>query len=156
MSINFNTHYLLGLFIYVGINEYGEEIIEFIEPNIKIDLFYYSCTNKFETEIINKYIKTDIDGTIIFANGEECLCYSFRNGQFIKIFGSSANLVKRHSKGGFSANRFARIAEESRHVYVTRVCDKLKEIKTNNNWIFGSEFFEFFIDLYYKSVQMKL
>ncbi len=64
-------------------------------------------------------------------------------------------LVKRHNKGGYSANRFARIAEESRHLYVVRICDRIRELKNNTNntnntnnidnqrelniWIYGSE-----------------
>ncbi len=138
-SINLNTHYLLGLFCFVGINEYGEEIVEFIEPEVKIDLFYYSCSNKFETSFISQYIGINIYGTIIFANGNECLGYQFIKGDFIKIFGLNGNLVKRHNKGGYSANRFARIAEESRHLYVVRICDRLRELETKNNWIWGSE-----------------
>jgi len=37
-------------------------------------------------------------------------------------------LVKRHNKGDYSANRFARIAEESRHTYVVRICDRLRKL----------------------------
>ena len=147
-DINFNANYLLGLLCFVGIDEYGDEIIEFIEPDVKLDLFYYLCTNKFEISIINKYIGCNIIGTIIFANGDECLGYQFKHGQFIKIFGLNGNLVKRHNKGGYSANRFARIAEESRHLYVVRICDRLNELKNCQNstnykklnvHIFGSE-----------------
>jgi hypothetical protein len=143
-NVNLNTIYNLGIFCFVGINEYGEEIIEFIEPEIKLDLFYYSCANKFETDITSKYIGTNISGTIIFVNGDECLGYQFITGQFVKIFGLNGALVKRHKKGGFSANRFARIAEESRHLYVVRICDKINELvnkseKEENIWIYGSE-----------------
>ncbi len=139
LSLNLNIHYQLGIFCYVGINEFGEEIIEFIEPDIKLDLFYYSCSNKFETILLSKYIGNNFSGTIIFANGDDCLGYQFKSGEFVKIFGLNGNLVKRHNKGGFSANRFARIAEESRHLYVVRVCDRLRELETDINWIFGSE-----------------
>lgn len=138
LSINTNTNYLLGLLIYVGKNEYGDEIIEFIEPDIKIDIFYYSCANKFNVQIAKKYIGKTYLGSIIFVNGDECLAYQFDKGGFVKIFGINGNLVKRHKKGGFSANRFARIAEESRHLYVTRIIDRLKDLNTDNNWIFGS------------------
>lgn len=147
-NINFNTHYGLGLFCFVGINEYGDEIIELIEPDLKLDLFYYSCANKFETNITSKYIGLNIVGTIVFANGHESLGYQFKQGQFIKIFGLNSNLVKRHNKGGYSANRFARIAEESRHLYIVRICNRLNELKnefniSNSNelniHIFGSE-----------------
>ena len=140
-NVNLSNVYNLGVFCFVGINEYGEEIIEFIEPEIKLDLFYYSCSNKFETLITSKYIGNKIYGTIVFANGDECLGYQFKNGQFIKIFGLNGNLVKRHNKGGYSANRFARIAEESRHTYVVRICDRLRELNLNGEdkiWIYGS------------------
>lgn len=127
--------------MFVGINEYSEEIIELIEPEIKLDIFYYSCSNKFVTDIATKYVGLNnaYSGTIIFANGDECLAYQFVKGNFIKIFGLNGNLVKRHNKGGYSANRFARIAEESRHIYIVRICDRLRELDTQNNWIWGSE-----------------
>lgn len=131
----------MGVFCFVGISEYGEEIIEFIEPEIKLDLFYYLSSNKFETAITSKYIGMKISGTIVFANGDECLGYQFKHGQFVKIFGLNGNLIKRHNKGGYSANRFARIAEESRHTYVIRICDRLKELSLNGEekiWIYGS------------------
>lgn len=139
LSVNLNVNYLSGIFCYVGINEFGEEIVEFIEPDIKLDLFYYSCSNKFETEILVKYIGNNFEGTIIFVNGDDCFGYQYILGEFLKIFGLNGNLVKRHNKGGYSANRFARIAEESRHLYVVRICDRLRELNTTNNWIFGSE-----------------
>lgn len=133
----------LGLIVFVGINEYGDEIIEFIEPTIKLDLFYYLCSNKFNVDIVVDYIDGQCDGIIVFVNGDECLCYKFDKGKWNKIFGLNGNLVKRHKKGGYSANRFARIAEESRHIYVIRICDKIKESIKNdvhpNIWIWGSE-----------------
>ena len=137
-NVNLCTNYLLGLFIFVGINEFCEEIIEFIEPSVKIDLFFYSCANKFETTFVSKYIGTIFSGTIIFVSGDECFGYQFIGGDFVKIFGLNGNLVKRHNKGGYSANRFARIAEESRHLYIVRIVDRLKGLETKNNWIFGS------------------
>ena len=78
-TLNLNIHYQLGIFCYVGINEFGEEIIEFIEPDIKLDLFYYSCSNKFETSFICKYIGNNFAGTIIFVNGDDCLGYQFKS-----------------------------------------------------------------------------
>ncbi len=88
---------------------------------------------------MSKYIGTNYSGTIIFANGDDCFGYQIKSGEFVKMFGLNGNLVKRHNKGGYSANRFARIAEESRHLYVVRICDRLRELDTENNWIFGSD-----------------
>lgn len=77
-------------------------------------------------------------GTIIFANGKECIIYEYQN-QFIKKKHIIANLIKRHKKGGQSSVRFARLADESRIHYVSYIIDNLNNIKTNNNWLFGSE-----------------
>lgn len=66
--------------------------------------------------------------------------YEFKSGKFQKIFGLQGNLVKRHNKGGYSANRFARIAEESRYLYVVRINNRLRETKNKENvWIFCSD-----------------
>lgn len=143
-GVNLQVHYNLGLFCFVGIDEYGKEIIELIEPEIKLDMFFYLSSNKFQTFITEKYLNIEINGTIIFANGNECLCYKFKSGQFIKIFDLNGNLIKRHNKGGYSANRFARIAEESRHSYVVRICDKIKKFVNSENLdaniiIYGSD-----------------
>ena len=81
---------------------------------------------------------TKHDGSIIFANGSDCYIYEWIGGKFNKIKHINANLIKRHKKGGQSSVRFARLAEESRTHYITHVIDYLNEIKTKNNWIFGS------------------
>jgi hypothetical protein len=78
------------------------------------------------------------DGSIVFANGSDCYIYEWFAGKFNKIKHINANLIKRHKKGGQSSVRFARLAEESRLHYVTHVIDYLNQIKTKNNWIFGS------------------
>ena len=107
-----------------------------ITPNITLDIFYYSCDNKFVTDPVKKYIKT-YDGSIVFANGQECIIYEYTT-EFIKKKHINGNLVKRHKKGGQSSVRFARLAEESRTQYVSRIIDDINKIKTKNNWIFGS------------------
>ena len=126
-----------GLFIYAGIDEFDKEIFELIEPNVKCDIFYYNCGNKFNTDIIKKYLET-FSGTIVFANGKECIIYEYKN-EFIKKKHIHANLIKRHKKGGQSQVRFGRLAEESRTHYVSYVIDYLNKITTKNNWIFGSD-----------------
>jgi len=141
--------YELGICCFVGINEYSDEICELVEPDSKITQFYYSCANKFHIEPAEKYIGTNVSGVLVFANGNECLCYQYVSGQFVKLFGINGNLTKSHKKGGFSANRFARLADESRHAYIVRIADRIRDlvnenlaIETNLSdkiWIFGSE-----------------
>lgn len=129
--------YINGVFIYTGIDEYKQEIFEIIEPIAKLNIFYYNCGNKFNTDIIQKYLIT-YSGTIIFANGNECIIYEYIN-QFIKKKHINANLIKRHKKGGQSQMRFSRLADESRVHYVSYIIDNLNTITTQNNWIFGSD-----------------
>ena len=54
------VEYNNGLFIYAGIDEYDSEILEIIEPKIKCDIFYYNCGNKFNIDIIKKYLPESI------------------------------------------------------------------------------------------------
>jgi hypothetical protein len=129
--------YSKGLFIFAGIDEYEEEIFELVEPIIKCDHFKYTCSNKFDIFSIKDYL-SEYSGTIIFANGKECLIYEYKN-DFIKKKHINANLIKRHGKGGQSQVRFSRLAEESRTHYVSYIIDHLNEIKTKKNYIFGSD-----------------
>ena len=125
-----------GLLVFCGIDEYNKEILEIIEPEIKCNIFYYKCKNKFDTEYINIYFKK-YNGTIIFSNGNETIIYIYDN-EFKKIKYINGNLQKRHKKGGQSQKRFERLVEESRKNYITRIIDYLNNIKTDNNWLFGS------------------
>ena len=131
-----------GLFIYSGIDEYKDEILQIIRPLHKVDIFYYNCSNQFNIEIVKDYLQ-NYSGLIIFANGEECFIYKYDN-QFIKIKHIDANLDKRQKKGGQSALRISRLAEESRERYITKIIDHLNStrdihIKENtDNYIFGS------------------
>lgn len=128
--------YKFGLFIYCGIDEYNDEIFEIYEPIIKCDIFYYTCSNKFNIDIVKPYFES-INGSIIFANGNECMIYEY-DGEFKKKKHINANLVKRHKKGGQSSVRFSRLAEESRFGYVSNILDNINLIMTKTNWIFGS------------------
>ena len=131
-----NKKYDYGIFIWAGIDEYDDFILENLIPEIENDKFIYSCSNKFITDFVQNYMK-QLDGSIIFANGNECIIYEWKS-KFVKKKHINANLIKRHKKGGQSSVRFARLAEESRLHYVSYVIDHLNLLTTKNNWIFGS------------------
>ncbi len=138
ISENINpSSYPRGVFIFAGINEYSKEILEVVEPILSSNLFYYNCSNKFDTDIVQPYFKSH-SGSIIFVNGDQCLIYE-HSSDFRKKKHITANLIKRHHKGGQSSIRFARLAEESRLHYVTYVIDNLNSLSTSTNWIFGSD-----------------
>lgn len=121
-----------GLIIYAGIDEYEKEHFTFITPIIKVDTFYYNCSNKFNTDISTRYLQNH-NGYIIFANGNECIIYEFNGGVFNQKRRFDALLQKRQKKGGSSSNRIARRAEETRHMYITKVIDYLNIEYNKNN-----------------------
>ncbi len=133
-----------GLFIFFGFDEYDIFISKIKEPQIEYTGFYYSCSDSFVIDPILKYFETKY-GSIIFISGIECLIYTFQEGQFIKNASINGNLVKRHKKGGQSAQRFDRLAEESRDNYITRVVDRVNNLRSLPNfdkytcWVFGAD-----------------
>lgn len=125
-----------GIILYAGTNEYDIEIFKAFTPKITLNQFYYNCGKKF---VVDRFIELfdDIKGYIIFANGDNCNIYKFES-TFVKIKSINGNLIKRQRKGGQSALRFSRLAEESRHEYVIHVIDYINSLCTENCWMFGS------------------
>ena len=125
-----------GIIIYAGTNEYDTEIFRAFVPKIVLNQFYYNCGKVF---IVDRFLNLfeEIKGYIIFANGDVCNIYKFES-KFIKTKSINGNLIKRQKKGGQSAVRFSRLAEESRHEYVIHIIDYLNLLRDENCWIFGS------------------
>ena len=126
-----------GIILYAGINEYDIEIFKIFIPKICLNQFYYNCGKVF---IVDRFIELfdDIKGHIIFLNGDICNIYKFES-KFIKIKSINGNLIKRHKKGGQSAVRFSRLAEESRHEYIIHIIDYINSLCDNSCWVFGSD-----------------
>lgn len=126
----------MGLIIYCGIDECKQEICEIVKPKICLNVFYYNCSNKFNTDIAKPYLET-YEGSIVFANGDECFIYLYENGSFRCLKKLQGLLQKRQKKGGQSAQRIGRLAEETRHVYVTKIKEYIpKNVKV---MVFGSK-----------------
>lgn len=128
----------MGLIVYCGIDEYEQELVKIVVPKIQLDIFYYHCGNKFITDIAEKYTN-EYKGNIVFADGNKCIIYEFKNGKFIVRKQFDALLQKRQKKGGQSSVRIARLAEETRHMYVVKVVDNLNLLDRDCKTIlFGS------------------
>jgi hypothetical protein len=128
-----------GLIIFAGIDEYDDEILEIIQPELKIKMFYYSCASKFVVDAAREYISS-YTGNIVFASGDMCLIYQYDKGTFMIYKNITANLQKRQKKGGQSALRIARLAEETRHKYVTKIIDYLNKLnREDKTLLFGSK-----------------
>lgn len=116
-----------GALLFAGINEFEELIFEVVEPPVAVHQFFYSCGKAFEVERFLPLLE-EVRGHIAFVSGEEALLYRFE-GKFVRIGRIAANVAKRHRKGGQSALRFARLAEESRAAYVARVAEAIGQLE---------------------------
>jgi len=129
-----------GKFIFAGVADDGEEIFTVIEPKLKNTVFFYNCGSKFIIDRFEKYFD-DYDGSMVFANGEECIIYIYdkNNGRFTKKTQFQSMIPNSHKKGGQSSVRFGRITDGIRTKYIITIIEHLNKLNLNNNWIFGSQ-----------------
>jgi len=130
-----------GIIYCFGIDEYNNEIFEGIIPPNPVDRFYYKCDRRFHLDQFDEMFKKKSIGHVMFIDGTSCMIYQF-NGIWTRLKNFDALLIKRQSKGGQSAIRFARLAEESRGHYITHVVDIVNELITDpksTNYVFGGE-----------------
>jgi hypothetical protein len=127
-----------GLFIFCGIDEFGEEILHVLEPQLQSNMFYYNCGSKFITDIFERYFD-NYTGSIIFVDGEECIIYKFNGSEFEQTVRFDSRIGKKQKKGGQSAARFGRIADNERDKFVITVIEHINKLNKRTNWIFGSQ-----------------
>lgn len=128
-----------GYIICSGIDIKGYLFNEIIYPDNLINKFIYKCDKKFDFSDIYQLFDKKNNGNLILIDGDVCFIYSFIADNFKRIKKINANLIKRQSKGGQSAIRFARLAEESRYHYVSYVIDIINQLQSDKIWIFGSK-----------------
>lgn len=127
-----------GLLIFCGIDIHSDTIEHLVEPPNPIKEFYYTCAKHFEVDRFCELFMEQSLGHVVLLDGNVCYIYRY-TGTWNKLKTITANLIKRHHKGGQSSVRFSRLAEESRHNYVVHVMDWIHKLVTgNNNYIFGS------------------
>jgi peptide chain release factor subunit 1 len=119
-----------GLVILAGniIDDSGREkkLSLAFTPNKPIKKFVYYCDSQFHLEqLIEAYSENNkkIGYLIIDGNGTYFYTVSGSNIELLEEY--SVSLPKKHAKGGQSSVRFARLAEEARHNYITKVSEKL-------------------------------
>jgi hypothetical protein len=120
-----------GLLVFAGVGRDNVEVFEVLVPEVPSRLSLYRCDNKFHAIdavkqffLPSKQEKQQPESIhVLHLTGEVAELYVYRSPlvPMAKLRVWNGNLVKRHRKGGFSQNRFARIAEESRHGYIDRV-----------------------------------
>jgi len=117
-----------GLVIYCGIilleDGKTEKRVTFdFEPFRPINEFLYRCDTRFHTEPLQSLLQDDDKFGFIIVDGSGAV-YATLQGNTREILQKiQVELPKKHGRGGQSSVRFARIREEKRHNYLTKVAE---------------------------------
>lgn len=107
----------------------SEKMINYdFEPFKPINQNIYSCTSKFETEPLQVLLQDDHKFGFIIVDGNGCLWANLQGNNREILQKIQVELPKKHRKGGQSSVRFARLREEKRKNYLT----KITEMSTTN------------------------
>lgn len=119
-----------GLILLCGIVEIPqpdgtvkEKKISFgFEPPKPLTRFIYKCDNKFHLDSVEDCLTGEEDRYGILVITGEGAIYAYLTGTRKEtLFSFEVDLPKKHGRGGQSALRFSRLAEESRHNYLRKV-----------------------------------
>jgi len=115
-----------GLALFCGeIEDRGkiQKVVIDLTPYKPISNFIYLCDSRFHTEHLRELLTNDDAYGFIIMDGHGTLwgTVSGNSRQIIQRF--LVDLPKKHGRGGQSSVRFARLREESRHHYVTKVAE---------------------------------
>jgi peptide chain release factor subunit 1 len=119
-----------GLVIFCGdiITSEGKEkkmAVDF-EPFRPVNTTLYLCDSRFHTEPLEQLLVDQKQFAFVIADGNGFLLaiVSGNSKQIVDKF--LANLPSKTSRGGQSANRFARSRDEAKHELVRKICERMK------------------------------
>jgi peptide chain release factor subunit 1 len=123
----FNTTPANGLCVFCGtiIDKEGKErkLMMDFEPPRPLHQSLYICDRRFHVEPLYDLLETHEKFGFIIMDGQGCL-YGVVAGDSREILHRfSVDLPKKHTKGGQSSIRFARLRVEARHNYVRKVAE---------------------------------
>lgn len=88
---------------------------------------YYFCGKHLKKPEKKKALKA----TIVVIDLSECYCANiYTDNEIEKVFAFDANVPHKHSAGGQSAQRFARIREAAITLYFKKINEKLSALNT--------------------------
>lgn len=114
-----------GLVIFSGHPEDESKRILFaIEPLKPVATTLYLCDNRFHTDILRDQISCgDEKIGFVVIDGHSTSFFLMTGNVKETLFHLEVNLPKKHGRGGQSQNRFARIREEKRGWYISKVTE---------------------------------
>ena len=116
-----------GLVVFVGtiMTDEGKEkkvSIDF-EPFKPVNNFLYLCDSRFHTEDLKYLLESEDKFGFIVFDGSSCLYGTVQGSQRDVLHKFTADLPKKHGRGGQSSVRFARLRVEKRHNYLRKVAE---------------------------------
>lgn len=113
-----------GLVVFCGHPDETKLILVALEPLKPIAQTLYKCDNRFHTEVLRDQL-TFGDSKIGFVviDGHACSFHLLVGNVRQTLFKLEVCLPKKHGRGGQSQNRFARIRDEKRGWYVSKVAE---------------------------------
>jgi len=94
-----------------------------IEPLKPLVSGLYRCDDKFHLETLYDQLEEKNTYGFIVVDGNGVTLHSLNGNSRKNLFRLEVSLPKKHGRGGQSKNRFARIREEKRGWYTSRVCE---------------------------------
>ena len=126
-----------GLVIYCGLVQLpqgGEKMIKIdLEPFKPINTSLYRCDNIFHTNELKFLLEDNDKFGFLIMDGNGSLFGTLQGSTKTIINKFSVDLPKKHTKGGQSSNRFARIRIESRHNYLRKVAESMASAFISND-----------------------
>lgn len=111
-----------------GLALFVHDDLTWIIPPQPIKKFIYTCDKQFHTQTLFDLYQTHDQYGVILISGSCCLMYTLTSIDFKLIYKTHVSLQSRQKKGGQSAVRISRIAEEKRHLYLKQIVDQINQL----------------------------
>jgi len=92
-----------------------------LEPWSPISSGLYKCDSRFHTEILRDQLNDQTTFGFIVIDGHSASFHTLTGDNRQSLFKLDVDLPKKHGRGGQSKNRFARIREEKRGWYTSKI-----------------------------------
>jgi len=92
-----------------------------LEPWSPLISGFYKCDSRFHTEILRQQLDDETTFGFIVVDGHSASFHTLTGDARQTLFKLDVDLPKKHGRGGQSKNRFARIREEKRGWYTTKI-----------------------------------
>jgi peptide chain release factor subunit 1 len=116
-----------------GVALFASEDLQVIIPPQPITTFIYKCDKQFHIDsLYNLYVTHDQYG-VVLVSGNCVFMYTLTAIKCTLLYKYAVSLQSRQKKGGQSAPRIARLAEEKRHIYVKQITEKINTFYVIDN-----------------------